>query len=147
MLPLNIKTLIGRLGADVEPPQGSGPGVMRVAVNDRAYNKDTQEREEVTTWYRVTVWGKDAERAAEILKRGDQVFVMGAEKPPRVYIDRQGNPAVACEINCKEWRALTPPAAPRTARWEAPIRGGQAAAPRSTPAPAAAPFNDDDVPF
>ena len=55
--------IVGNLGRDPEmryAPSGDAVTTMNVASN-RTYNDANGERVKETTWFRVSVWGKQAE--------------------------------------------------------------------------------------
>lgn len=69
----------GRLGADPEltfTPQGKALAKFRIACGERVKRNDQWEDGD-TTWLSVALWEKDAEAAAEHLKKGDEVTVVG----------------------------------------------------------------------
>lgn len=69
----------GRLGADVEltfTPAGKALAKFRIACGERIKRNDQWEDGD-TTWLNVALWEKDAEAAAEHLKKGDEVTVVG----------------------------------------------------------------------
>ena len=76
---LNKVMLFGNLGADPElrTTQG-GTAVMklRLATTERYKDNDGQWQDR-TEWHRLVVWNKQAEIAAEYLKKGAQIFVEG----------------------------------------------------------------------
>src|SRR6476659_6472391 len=75
--------IIGNLGADPEmryTPNGRPVTQFNVAVNQSSKNQQTGEWVEETDWYRVSVFGDRAERAAENLRKGNRVFVEGRFK-------------------------------------------------------------------
>src|SRR6476659_10597605 len=75
--------IIGNLGADPEmryTPSGRPVTQFNVAVNQSTKNQQTNEWVEATDWYRVSVFGDRAERAAENLRKGNRVFVEGRFK-------------------------------------------------------------------
>jgi single-strand DNA-binding protein len=49
---------------------------FRVAVNQRKKIGD-EWKDTNATWYEVTIWGAQAERAVEVIKQGARVFVVG----------------------------------------------------------------------
>ena len=75
-------TFKARLGADPEMTTGSnGSAVtrMRVVTNGRRMvDGDWQDTD--TSWWQVTAFGRQAEAAAEKLRKGDLVIVMGKMK-------------------------------------------------------------------
>ena len=75
---------IGNLGSNPEQrftPSGDPVTTFSVATS-RKYG-ETDE----TTWFRVSVWGKQAETCNQYLHKGSKVLVEGALKA-----DAQGNP-------------------------------------------------------
>ena len=75
-------TFKGRLGADPEMVTGSnGSAVtrMRVVTNGRRMvDGDWQDTD--TSWWQVTAFGRQAEAAAEQLRKGDLVLIQGKVK-------------------------------------------------------------------
>lgn len=72
--------IIGNLGRDPEmryTPTGKPVTQFTVAVNQSTRNQQTGEWTEDTDWFRVSVFGDRAERAAEQLRKGNRVFVEG----------------------------------------------------------------------
>ena len=71
--------LMGYLGQDPER-QSARDGRPFVRLNVAThFNKrlDKGEKKEATTWHRVTVWGKNAERCQDYLHKGDALAVEG----------------------------------------------------------------------
>lgn len=78
MASLNRVVLIGNLTKDPElrsTPSGQSVVTLRIAVNDR--RKVNDEWTEVAHFFDVVVWGKQAETAAQYLKKGRGVAVDG----------------------------------------------------------------------
>ena len=73
--------IIGNLGRDPEmryTPSGRPVTEFSVAVTHSSRDQATGEwSDEATDWFRVTVWGDRAERAAEQFRKGNRVFVEG----------------------------------------------------------------------
>jgi single-strand DNA-binding protein len=92
--------IIGNLGADPEmryTPSGRPVTQFNVAVNQSTKNQQTGEWVEATDWFRVSVWGDRAERAAETLRKGNKVFVEGRFKT-REFEGRDGQKRTSLEI-------------------------------------------------
>jgi single-strand DNA-binding protein len=92
--------IIGNLGADPEmryTPNGRPVTQFNVAVNQSTKNQQTGEWVEATDWFRVSVWGDRAERAAENLRKGNRVFVEGRFKT-REFEGRDGQKRTSLEI-------------------------------------------------
>lgn len=88
----NQITVIGRLGRDAETKSVSGTSLLTFSVADDTGFGDKK----VTTWWRVSVWGKQAEgRLPEFLKKGTQVAVFGEasarEHDGKIYLEIRAN--------------------------------------------------------
>jgi single-strand DNA-binding protein len=92
--------IIGNLGADPEmryTPSGRPVTQFNVAVNQSTKNQQTGEWIEETDWFRVSIWGDRAERAAETFRKGNKVFVEGRFKT-REFEGRDGQKRTSLEI-------------------------------------------------
>jgi len=79
MASLNKIMLIGNVGSDPEmryTPNGKAVTSFRMATNYRYVGSDGERREE-TEWFRISVWGKQAESCNQFLSKGKRVFVEG----------------------------------------------------------------------
>lgn len=144
--------IIGNLGADPEmryTPNGRAVTQFNVAVNQSTKNQQTGEWVEATDWFRVSVWGDRAERAAENFKKGNKVFVEGRFKT-REFEGRDGQKRTSLEITADSLVNLE-----RRGREEdeAGSFGGAdrpaaspAAPPANRPSGGNRPFDDGDVP-
>ena len=91
-MSFNKITLIGNLGRDPElryTPQGTAVCDFSVAVNDRKRDK-AGEWQDVTTWFKITFWGKQAENASKYLTKGRQAYIEGRLQVEE-WTDRDGN--------------------------------------------------------
>jgi len=71
--------LVGNLGSDPEmryTPNGKAVTSFNIATN-RRYTTSAGENREETDWFRVSVWGKQAEQCNQFLTKGKQVYVEG----------------------------------------------------------------------
>jgi len=160
-MSLNKCMIIGNLGRDPEmryTPSGQAVTQFTVATN-RNYRDQQGEWQKETEWFRVVVWGQQAERAAENLRKGNKVYIEGRIQT-RQWEDQSGQKRYTTELIANQVSSLE-----RRERGddEAPFpedgAGGQGArqavagaapAARSGegPAPAPAPGEDfDDLPF
>jgi single-strand DNA-binding protein len=76
---LNKIMLIGNVGSDPEmryTPNGKAVTSFRMATNYRYMGSDGERKEE-TEWFRVSVWGKQAESCNQFLSKGRRVYVEG----------------------------------------------------------------------
>lgn len=71
--------LIGNVGSDPEmrySPNGKAVTSFRMATNYRYAGSDGEQREE-TEWFRVSVWGRQAESCNQFLSKGKRIYVEG----------------------------------------------------------------------
>lgn len=98
MAGVNRVTIIGNLGRDPEvryTQSGLAICNLSVAVTERV--KDGDEWKDATEWFRVVVFGKTAENAAQFLQKGRQVYVEGRLKTDK-YKDKEGVERTAVEV-------------------------------------------------
>jgi single-strand DNA-binding protein len=84
-------TIRGNVGKDPEirfMPSGDAVCNFSVAVSERKKNGDSWE-DLPPVWYRVSVFGRDAEAVAEILRQGNKVVVSGTQTVD-TFTDRAG---------------------------------------------------------
>lgn len=102
--------IIGNLGSDPEQrftPDGTPVTTFSVATSRKAGEKDE------TTWFRVTVWSKQAESCNQYLHKGSKVLVEGRLRPdesgnPTVYQRKDGSWGASYEVTAETVRFLTP---------------------------------------
>lgn len=107
-------TIVGNLGADPElryMPDGSPVTNMSVATN-RKWKNQSGEPQEETTWFRVSVWGAQAEACQNYLAKGRQVLVEGRLRPdpnggPRTFTRQDGTVGASFEIVASTVRFLS----------------------------------------
>ncbi len=141
--------LVGNLGNDPElrySPQGNPVCNFSLAVSRRWTDSQDQVQEE-TSWFRVNVWGKAAESAAQYLAKGRKVLVEGTllcdpkTGGPRIYARRDGTVGVSFEVRATTVRFLSP----RPDRTEAEAHGVGDDAP--IPVAAGAGETEEEMPF
>jgi single-strand DNA-binding protein len=153
-MSFNKIIIVGNLGRDPElryTPQGVAVCNFSLATNEKKRDK-SGELQDVTTWFRVTLWRNQAENAAKYLTKGRPVYIegrLGVEE----WTDRDGKSRYTLEVQATDMQFIS--AGPRGEGDEEYSGGGQAAefagpADRSTGAATAsapAPSGDDDIPF
>lgn len=96
----NTITIGGRMARDVELrfiASGKAVANIRIGHTPRRFDRDRNEWVDGdTTWIDASIWGKDAEHAAEMLHKGDLVLVTGSLKS-RTY-EKDGDTRTAYEI-------------------------------------------------
>ena len=107
--------IAGNLGSDPEMrymSDGTAVTNFSVATNRRWTNKASGEQNEETIWFRVSVWGRQAETTNEYLSKGRQVLVEGRMKPdpqtggPRIWTGQDGAPRASFEITADTVRFI-----------------------------------------
>jgi single-strand DNA-binding protein len=92
-------------------PSGQAVTNLSIATNRRWTTGDGQQQEE-TVWFRVSVWGKQAEVCNQYLSKGRQVLIEGRLTPdketggPRIWTDQNGNPRASFEMTAFEVKFL-----------------------------------------
>lgn len=98
--------LSGNLGRDPElryTPNGTPMTSFSVATNEQWADREGQQQQR-TTWWRVKVWGKQAESVSEYLRKGSQVFIEGRMDPdpetggPNLWKGKDGRSRASFEI-------------------------------------------------
>ena len=99
--------IVGNLGRDPDMRYlASGQAVtnLSVATNRRWTDQNTGETQEEVCWFRVSVWGRQAEAAHEYLRKGRQVLVEGRLRPdpssggPRLFERQDGTVGSSFEL-------------------------------------------------
>lgn len=97
--------LLGKLGRDPEmryTSDGKPVTTFSLAVNDYV------NKEKVTAWFKVTVWGNRAETANQYLKKGSSVQVIGKLQfdketgGPRLWDDKNGKARSSFEVTADD---------------------------------------------
>jgi single-strand DNA-binding protein len=133
--------LVGNLGRDPEmryTPSGQAVTNLSVATN-RTYTDNSGTQVKQTVWFRISVWGKQAEATHQYLRKGRQVLVEGRLNPddngnPRIWNAQDGTPRASFEVTAETVRFLGGPG------------DGGAAAGQEEPG-VAAPESEDEIPF
>jgi len=107
--------LIGNLGNDPEMrymPDGQAVTNFSMAVNRRWTDRATGEVQEEATWFRVSVWGRQAEPVNQYLSKGRQVYVEGRLRPdphtgsPRLWTRQDGTVGASFEVTAERVQFL-----------------------------------------
>ena len=109
-------TIVGNLGGDPEMrymPDGTAVTSFSVATSNGWTDKATGQPVKETTWFRVSVWGRQGETANQYLSRGKKVLVEGRIKPdpttggPRIWTRQDGTVGSSYEITASTVRFLS----------------------------------------
>ncbi len=150
---MNYIHIAGHLGADPETrftQSGKKVTTLRVATKSRKGGQD------LTIWWRVTIWDDQFKNMIPHLKKGSAIMASGEIQKPEIYNDRDGSPQVSMELTASHLQFSPfgkPGGAPgaqqpqeASSSFEAPANPYAGAAPASEQSPKGATF-DDEVPF
>jgi single-strand DNA-binding protein len=150
-MSFNKIILVGNLGRDPElryTPQGTPVCSFTLATNERRKDK-AGESQDVTTWFRVTLWGRQAETASQYLTKGRPVYVEGRLRVEE-WTDRDGKPRHTLEVHATDMQFIGGGRG-EDSGGAAPSGGGGGGRPErssggSEPAEGGE-IGDDDIPF
>jgi single-strand DNA-binding protein len=126
-------TIVGNLGRDPELrylPNGTPTVNLSVATNN-TYTNQKGEQVKETTWWRVSVFGKQAESCSQYLTKGRQVLVEGRLRPdpttggPRIYTRQDGTSGASFDLTAQSVRFIGGRDAGQGGGAGAPDMGGQ----------------------
>ena len=148
-MSFNKIIVVGNLGRDPElryTPQGSAVCNFSVATSEKKRDK-AGELQEVTTWFRVTLWNKQAENASKYLTKGSPVYVEGRLRIEE-WTDRDGKNRYTLEVNATDMQFIGSGrgADDFSSDNNSDNDFSQASSSSSESSPNAAP-SDDDIPF
>jgi len=105
-MSFNKIIVVGNLGRDPElryTPQGTPVTSFSLATNERETRGG--EKVDVTTWFDVTLFGRQAEVASQYLAKGKQVYVEGRFRSEE-WTDRDGNKRVTNKIKGSDMQLI-----------------------------------------
>jgi single-strand DNA-binding protein len=135
--------LVGNLGGDPEmryTPNGVPVASFSLAVN-KSWTTQEGQKQEKTTWYRITTWRKQAEVVSQYLTKGSKVLVVGELEDARMYTGRDGQMHVSLDVTAQTVRFLSG----RGEQAGADMGAGHTAAPAN--AGGESHPSDEDIPF
>lgn len=109
-MSFNKLTIVGNLGRDPElryTPQGTAVASFSMASNEKRKDKEGT-LQNVTTWFRVTLWGNMAENATKYLTKGRSVYIEGRLRMEE-FTDRDGNLRHSLEVNATDMQFIGGP--------------------------------------
>jgi single-strand DNA-binding protein len=164
-MSFNKIILVGNLGKDPElryTPQGKAVCSFSMATNEKRRDK-AGDLQDVTTWFKVTLWGNQAETASKYLSKGRPVYIEGRLRLEE-WTDRDNNNRFTLDVQATDMQFISagrdegsgysggnddfdthsgPPAAA-----DAASSSATASTSSSGSAPVSAPATpDDDIPF
>jgi single-strand DNA-binding protein len=141
---MNCITLVGRAGRDPEVryfESGTVVANLTLAVNRR--------KDEDPDWFNLEIWGKQAQVAADYVRKGSQIGVIGSchiEKwTDRTTGQERTNPVV--RVDRLQLLGSKKDSESPAQQQSAPAAPAQQHAPAWNTAPAAGGFDDEEAPF
>ena len=112
--------LIGYVGKAAElkfTPQGQGVCEFYLAINNRTKDSSiaSNEDKDKATWFRISIWGKQAENISQYLSKGKQLYVEGHLKL-KEYTAKDGSHRTVLEVNATEYQLLSSSSNTQTAK-------------------------------
>jgi len=144
-MSFNKLILVGNLGRDPElryTPQGTPVCSFTLATNEKRKDR-AGETQDVTTWFRVTLWGRQAETASQYLSKGRPVYVEGKLRVEE-WTDKDGKQRHTLEVHATDMQFIG---------GRGVEAGGQSneraetSSARITETPDSEDISDDDIPF
>ena len=104
---VNKVVLVGHLGGDPETrftPSGTAVANFNIATNE-SWKDANGELQDKTEWHRCVMFGKTAELAGELLKKGQLVYIEG-KLQTRNWEDKDGIKRYTTEVVCDMFTML-----------------------------------------
>jgi single-strand DNA-binding protein len=107
--------IVGNLGKDPEmryTPSGQAVTTFNVATN-RQYTGSDGNMVKETIWFRINVWGKQAETCSQYLKKGSKVLIEGRLQPdpatggPKIWTRQDGSAGSSFDVTANTVRFLS----------------------------------------
>lgn len=146
-MSFNKIIIVGNLGRDPElryTPQGDAVCNISVATSEKRRDK-AGDLQDITTWFRVTLWRKQAENASKYLTKGRPVYIEGRLHVEE-WTDRDGNNRWTLEVTATDMQFIGSRGAETDSSEDSSMSSDEDdnfAAETSTATAA----SDDDIPF
>lgn len=106
-MSFNKIILVGNLGKDPElryTPQGTPVCSFTMATNEKRKGA-SGEMQDTTTWFRVTLWNKQAENASKYLTKGRPVYIEGRLRTEE-WTDKDGKTRSSLEVHATDMQFI-----------------------------------------
>jgi single-strand DNA-binding protein len=143
-MSFNKVILVGNLGRDPElryTPQGTPVCNFTIATNEKRKDR-SGELQDITTWFRVTLWGRQAEAASQYLTKGRPVYIEGRLRIEE-WTDREAKQRYTLEVHATDMQFIG-------GRSEEPVGGSERSSTQRVSNGLEAGDSepsDDDIPF
>ena len=103
-MTLNRVLLIGNLTGDPELIEAGKSKIVNASLaNHQFFENGQDERQEVTTFVEIKIWGSSAENFAKFARRGQEILVEGSLRQDR-WEDDQGSKRTKLYLNVMSWQ-------------------------------------------
>ncbi|MEP6925718.1 MAG: single-stranded DNA-binding protein, partial [Pyrinomonadaceae bacterium] len=106
-MSFNKIILVGNLGKDPElryTPQGTPVCSFTMATNEKRKGA-SGEMQDTTTWFRITLWNKQAENASKYLTKGRPVYIEGRLRIEE-WTDKDGKTRSSLEVHATDMQFI-----------------------------------------
>ncbi|MFN2500522.1 MAG: single-stranded DNA-binding protein [Pyrinomonadaceae bacterium] len=157
-MSFNKIIIVGNLGRDPDlryTPQGVAVCSFSMATNEKRKDK-SGELQDITTWFKVTLWRQQAENAAKYLTKGSPVYIEGRLKIEE-WTDRENNNRYTLDVQATDMQFISAGRGEGGGEYggghddfethSGPPVGTSAASGAAASGPVSTPAADDDIPF
>ena len=147
-MSFNKIILVGNLGRDPElryTPQGTPVCSFSVATNEKRKDR-AGEMQDFTTWFRVTLWGRQAETASQYLTKGRPIYIEGRLRLEE-WTDKDGKQRYTLEVHATDMQFIGGGRGEEGAASTTAATGGTGRSASSDRQPPEPDLSDDDIPF
>ena len=103
-MTINRVLLIGNLTGDPELIEAGKSKIVNASLaNHQFFENGQDERQEVTTFVEIKIWGSSAENFAKFARRGQEILVEGSLRQDR-WEDDQGSKRTKLYLNVMSWQ-------------------------------------------
>jgi single-strand DNA-binding protein len=101
---INRVLLIGNLTVDPELFEAGKTKIVNASLaSHQFYENGQEERQQMTTFVELKIWGASAENFAKLARRGQEILVEGSLRQDR-WEDDQGNKRSKLYVNVSSWQ-------------------------------------------
>lgn len=97
---MNLVEIAGNLGADAEERFTSG-GKRVVTLRVATKIRQGKDKEDVTLWWRVSIWGDKFDKMLPYFKKGTSLIIIGEMAKPETYVDKEGKTQVSLSMTAE----------------------------------------------
>jgi single-strand DNA-binding protein len=106
-MSFNKIIIVGNLGREPElrfTPQGTPVCNFTLATNEKRKDR-SGELQDLTSWFRITLWGRQAEAASQYLSKGRLVYVEGRLRVEE-WVDKDDRQRYSLEVHATDMQFI-----------------------------------------